>query len=198
MSELPSKDQWTPSPAKDRTIRFFFLLSLVAGLLVFGWLLLKAREPNAGELAASPSLLQDVRISSSSEPGVAASFPARFRAGEKIYVHFALQKRCSLFVGALGLSLAPSSLSSAAIERPAGPQTLGPFDVEAGTGREAMIVLASEKPRTTADFERFLGRAGDAVRGVDSELGAKLAGILAALRAHEGLSAEAVQLDRAR
>jgi len=193
-----------PSGAKGRMLRFFTMVALVASLLAVGcyWILRDrgrgAPEPEKRPPAPVASLLRALRLSASSKPAVPSPSPVRFRSGEEIYAHFELEKPCVLFAGLLDSRLGLSALTPDRTAGAAGANVLGPLEVEDTAGREAVLVLASETPRTKDDFLRILGRASDSVRGVEQWFEAKLPAILTALRAHEGLHAEALEYEHVR
>lgn len=185
------------------------MLLLVGMLLALGFWMLRDRGKDAALPAGDrktadqapvviASLLRAGRLATSSRVEVASPNPVQFRSGAEIYAHFVLDKPAVLFVGLLDASLGLSALSPTIVDGLAGNNVLGPFEVEDGAGREAVMLLASETARTREDFARLLGRATDAVRGVENQFAPRLAAILTALRAHEGLHAEAIEYDHVR
>ena len=195
-----SQDCPAASPAKGRALRFFFLLSLVAILVVVGWLFLEARSGKERQVSPpAPGLvIRALRLVSASRPDVPIVIPVRFRSGEEILLNFMLEKPCRLFVGLLDERAGLSAMSPVATDGVAGTNRLGPFEVEDGAGGEALVLVASEKPQTTADFQRLLARANEGLRGTELKVPATLPVILETLRAHEGISAEAVEYEHVR
>ncbi len=187
--------------------RFLFALGTILALCALGWwisgLVLHPGKGGADPLADPLArVITAATLSESPQPKPQPTQPPtqpagdlRFKSGQELYVHFALDRSCTLFAATLEAQLALIEESRAASPAEAGSNTLGPFALDNNTGRETFIILAALKPLTAVDFRRILGRAADSARAIEPVHAKKLEAILAAIRAHEGLAVQAVTFE---
>lgn len=178
----PKRLSWTMSRAALATAAMILLgAGIWSGI---SWL----SSDGPPRLSTGP-LLADVRLSSSREPTRAAESPPRFHSGERVYLHYSLKRKATVFVALLdaGRRLSPVSDVAPRLQEGAHHVTL---ELDKETGLETLFLMAGAAELATEDFLEAIRAAGRSA--LPEEHTAAVQAILTALNAKRAFEVRAL------